>query len=96
MKALHLYEELKNAAERLGVTVVEHSFKATGVRARSGMCRIRGRIYFIMDKHCPMREKIELLAEALAALDSEAVFMVPAVRDLLKKHGMPGESEADR
>ena len=95
MKALYLYEELKNVAERLGVTVVEHSFKATGLRARSGMCKIHGHRHFIMDKRCTMREKIELLAEALAALDSEALFMVPAVRDLLKKHGRPVDSKAD-
>ena len=95
MKALQIYEELKNVAERLQVTVVEHSFKATGVRARSGLCTIRGRRHFIMDKHRSLREKVELLAEALATLDTEPVFMVPAVRDLQKKYGLPVDPGAD-
>ncbi len=90
MKAHQLYEELKNVAERLGITVAEHSFRATGVRARSGLCTIRRRRYFIMDKHRPVREKIELLAEALAALDTERIFMMPAVRSLLSRHAPPG------
>jgi len=85
MKAPQLYEELKHLAERLGITVVEHSFKATGTRARSGLCKVHGHWHYIMDKNRLLSEKIDLLSECLASLDTEAVFVVPAVRALLQK-----------
>jgi len=38
-----------------------------------------------MDKNRLLSEKIDLLSECLASLDTEAVFVVPAVRALLQK-----------
>ena len=95
MKAQQLYEELKHVAERLDVTVVEHSFRATGTRARSGLCIIRGRNHFIMDKHRTLREKIELLAEALASMNTENVFVMPAVREVIQKHCAGADLESE-
>jgi hypothetical protein len=96
MKAPQLYEELKNLAEKLDITVVEHSFKATGTRARSGLCKVRERWTYIMDKHRRLNDKIELLSECLASLDTENVFIVPAVRALLQKKGATMESGTRR
>jgi hypothetical protein len=87
MKAPQLYEELKHLAEKLDIAVVEHSFKATGTRARSGLCKVHGRWCYIMDKNRRLGEKIDLLSDCLSALDTEAVFVVPAVRALLQKSG---------
>lgn len=87
MKAPQLYEELKHLAEKLDIAVVEHSFKATGTRARSGLCKVHGRWHYIMDKNRKLGEKIELLGDCLSALDTETVFVVPAVRALLQKNG---------
>ena len=93
MKAQQTYEELKNLAERIGITVVEHSFRATGTRARSGLCKIRDRRFFIMDRHRSLREKVDLLVDALSDMDIENVFVVPAVRELLQKRGSDAETE---
>jgi hypothetical protein len=90
MKAPQLYEELKHLAEKLDITVAEHSFKATGTRARSGLCKVHERWYFIMDKNRRLSEKIDLLSECLGSLDTEAVFVVPTVRELLQKKGAAG------
>ena len=87
MKAPQLYEELKHLAEKLDIAVVEHSFKATGTRARSGLCKVHGRWYYIMDKNRRLSEKIDLLSDCLSTLDTEAVFVVPVVRALLHKSG---------
>jgi hypothetical protein len=91
MKAQQIYEELKHLAEKLDITVVEHSFKSTGTRARSGLCKIHERWYFIMDKHRLLSEKIDLLSECLGALNTENVYVVPAVRAMLQKKGVPAE-----
>lgn len=94
MKAQQLYEELKQLAERLGIQVVEHNFRSTGTMARSGLCKIRGRRFFIMDKHRSLREKIDLLSDCLAPLDHEGHYVLPAVRDLLTpRQGRPATGD---
>ncbi len=93
MKAQQIYEELKHLAEKMEITVVEHSFKATGTKARGGWCKVRDRQYFIMDKNRLLSEKIELLSECLGSLDTETVFVMPAVRALLQKKGRIGAVE---
>jgi hypothetical protein len=83
MKPEQIYDELKNLAEKLGVTVEEHNFGATGVKANSGLCKIRGKPVFIMDKNKSIAKKTRLLAGCLAQLPHENVYVVPAVRELL-------------
>jgi ubiquinone biosynthesis protein UbiJ len=86
MKANQIYQALKELAEKLEITVSEQNFRATGVKARSGLCVIKGQKLFLMDKHKSTRRKIEMLAECLAELPHENIFVVPAVREVLEKH----------
>jgi ABC-type enterochelin transport system substrate-binding protein len=86
MKPDQMYQELKDLAEKLGVAVEEHNFRATAVGARSGLCTVHGKQRFVMDKHKSIHKKIAILAAAIAKLPTEDVFIVPAVRALLDKH----------
>lgn len=86
MKPDQIYQELKDLAEKLGVSVEEHNFRATAVAAKSGLCVVHGKQRFVMDKHKSIHKKIAILAAAIARLPHEDVFMVPAVRELLSKH----------
>jgi hypothetical protein len=83
MKSEQLYNGLKELAEKLGITVLEQSFKNTGIHVRSGLCRVKEQQMFIMNKHESIRSKVEILAECLAAFPLDDVFVVPAVRDVL-------------
>ena len=85
MKPDQLYHNLKETAEKIGITVKEHNFRNTGIHVSSGLCKIREEQFFIMDKRLTVREKIETLAECLREMNLEAVFIVPAVRDLLNR-----------
>ena len=51
MKPEMIYQELKDLAEKLGITVKEENFKKTGIHVKSGLCKIKGEQFFIMDKH---------------------------------------------
>ena len=82
MKPEQVYSELIDLAEKLKITVKEHNFKKSGIHVSSGLCKIRGRDFFIMDKHKKLKEKIEILSECLSAMDHEEIFVVPAVREL--------------
>ena len=85
MKPDQLYHNLKEAAEKIGITVKEHNFRNAGIHVSSGLCKIRDQQYFIMDKRLTVREKIDALAECLKEMNLESVYIVPAVRELLKK-----------
>ena len=87
MKPDHLYQELKDLAERMQITVSEQNLKATGIKVKSGLCRVKGQNMFIMDKHKSLQKKIDLLAEQLAAMPHEDMYLIPAVRELLEKYG---------
>lgn len=83
MKSRQVYEELKDLAEKLGITVSEQSFKQTAIRVKSGLCKIRGKEMFIMDKHASIHKKNRLLIECLSQRSHEEVFVVPTVREML-------------
>lgn len=85
MKPDQLYHNLKETAEKIGITTKEHNFRNAGIHVSSGLCKIREEHFFIMDKRLTVREKIEILAECLSDMNLETIYVVPAVRELLKK-----------
>lgn len=86
MKPEQLYQDLKELAEKLGVTVSEHNFRNTGIKAKSGLCKIKGNRLFIMDKHRSINKKNELLASCLSKMPHEDIYIVPALREMLNKY----------
>ena len=87
MKPEQIYQELIDLAEKLEITVSEQNLRKTGVKARSGLCKIKGKYLYIMDKHKSIHKKIDLLSENLAAIPHENIYIKPAVRELLEKIG---------
>ena len=84
MKPEQIYQELKELAEKLNITVSEQSLRQTGIKAKSGFCVVKGRQRFIMDKNKTIQEKNELLADCLAKMPHENIYVVPAIRKLLR------------
>lgn len=86
MNPEQLYQELKDLAEKLDVVVREHSFKASIVPVKSGSCRIKGRLHCIIDKNIPVLKKADILAQSLADLPHQNLYVMPAVRDHIDKN----------
>ncbi len=86
MKPDQIYSELKQMAERLGISVEEHNFRATGVTTRGGSCIVRGKPVILIDKHRPLQRKIRILASSLAEFPHEEIYTVPAIRELIQKY----------
>lgn len=84
MKPEQIHEELKALSEKMGVTVREQNFRSTGVKAKSGYCKVKDQRFFIMDKHKSLKERNDLLASFLKGMPHEDVFVVPAIRDFVK------------
>jgi len=85
MKPEQIYQELKDLAEKLEIDVSEQNLRIAGIAVKSGLCKVKGRNMFIMDKHKSVRKKIKILASHLAEIPHENVFIVPAIRELLEK-----------
>ncbi len=86
MKPDQLYQELKDLAERMQITVSEQNLKTSGIKVQSGLCSVKGQNLFIMDKHKSVHKKIGILAGQLATIPHEDLYIIPAVRELLEKY----------
>ena len=64
---------------------VSITFRPTGIKVNSGLCLVRGRQIFVMNKHNPIRKKVAVLAECLREFEHDQEYVVPAIRDLLAK-----------
>ncbi len=87
MKPEQIYQELIDLAEKLEISVCEENLRTAGIRVKSGLCRVRGKNLFIMDKHKSIHKKIKILASQLAQMPIEDLYLVPAIRELLNKYG---------
>ena len=86
MNADRLYQELKDLSERLGIEVSEQNFRATGIKARSGYCVVKGKPVYLIDKNKRLQHRIQVISEFLAEKITEDDFMVPTVREHLARY----------
>ncbi|MDM8556658.1 hypothetical protein QUF75_18185 [Desulfococcaceae bacterium HSG7] len=85
MKPEELYIHLKELSEKLGVTVAEHSFRQTGIKAKSGLCKIKGEQMFIVNKHLSVYQKNNQLLACLKKMPYKNIYVLPAIRERLEK-----------
>jgi hypothetical protein len=83
MKSEQTYQDLKELAEKLGVTLSEQNLRSTGIKVKSGLCKVKGKNILIIDKKIAFQDKNEILASCLSKLPYEDIFMVPALREFL-------------
>jgi len=83
MKAEQLTEILEAAATQLGVKVHYETLVASGPTGGGGLCKVKGEWRVIIDKKTAPSERASILADALATMDTEAIFLPPKVRDML-------------
>jgi hypothetical protein len=88
MSPEQLYQHLKDLSEKLGIDILEQSFKQVNLPVKSGHCRVKGKDLFIMDKNISLAKKNATLLKFLSTQAHENIFIPPAVRELLdrKKH----------
>lgn len=87
MKPEQIYQELNDLAEKLQITVSEQNFRNTGIKVQSGMCKVKGKDFIIVDKHKSIHKKIKILAANLAGMPHENFYIVPTVREILDRYG---------
>lgn len=83
MKAEQLTEILETAAAQLGVKVRYEALAASGPTGGGGLCKVKGDWCVIIDKKTAASERASILADALATMDTDAIFLPPKVREML-------------
>ena len=85
MKTDQIYQHLIDLAEKLDIDVSEQNFKISGFPVNSGICKVKGKDRIILDKHKSKNDKIDILIESLKTFSLDDLYIVPAIRDLLKR-----------
>lgn len=75
---------LEEGLRKLGVEVRIVDIPSDA-RVQGGLCTIRGARVVLVSAMAPPAERISILVRALASLDSESIYLPPAVRELLER-----------
>jgi len=86
MRPEQIYHDLKELAERLGISVQEHNFRGAGIHVKSGFCKIKGKMRIILDKRRSIADKNEVILSCLSQMPHEDIFIVPYLRDFLDEY----------
>ena len=80
-----IYQNLLLLAEKLAINISEENFRVTKTKIKSGYCKVKGKDHYIIDKHLPLSQKVNLLGAFLAQRPLEDLYVLPAVRAFLDK-----------
>lgn len=83
MKKELLLQKLEETAEKLSVKLTYEDLHKGEVNTHGGMFRLRSEKRIIVHKGLNTDEKIDVLIEILASLDTNEVHLAPEVRELL-------------
>ena len=88
---LALLEELKAAAEKLGLQVREERLlREVGYRVRSGSCRLGDDRIIFLERDLPASAQIDVLADELAGRPIDSIYLSPAARALIERTAAKG------
>lgn len=74
-----ILENLEEVAKKLSIEVRYEDLETKG-----GMCRLKDRQIIMVNKSLPLKEKIKTLAQNLRRLDLNKVYILPALREVIK------------
>ncbi len=63
-------EGIEEELQRRGVKVRYERLEASGLKLRSGLCKVKGQVYLFVDKRKPLSEMKEIMKECLEELPS--------------------------
>ncbi|CBE69186.1 MAG: hypothetical protein F9K13_06595 [Candidatus Methylomirabilis oxygeniifera] len=77
-------QQLEKLADQLGVKVLYENLDQQEFVVRSGACTLRGQLVVIIDHRLAPGNRIQVLADCLSRFDLSAIYLVPAVRELIE------------
>jgi hypothetical protein len=85
MESYKVLEHLEGLAHKLGVEVVYQGLAMDEYSSVGGLCKVKGTYKIFLDRSEPTERRIQVLARALSFFNSDEVYVLPAVREILEK-----------
>jgi len=84
MQPIKVLESLEDLAEKLGVEIVYEKLRDEEISVRGGMCKVQKVYKIFMDPSEPMESRIKILARALSSFNTEDIYLLPFIREILE------------
>ena len=78
-------EYLEDIAFRLGIEVVCEKLGEADFSIEGGLCKVKGVHKIFMDPSAPLELQIEIIARALSSFQTEELYLLPFIREILEK-----------
>jgi hypothetical protein len=85
MESYKVLEHLEGLARKLGIEVLYQQLGTDEYSSGGGICKVKGAYKVFLDRSEPIERRIQILARALSSFNSDEVYVLPAVREILEK-----------
>ena len=81
-----LLNQLEDLAEKLGILVRDENISIEESSSSGGLCRIEGEYVLILNSKVTVKEKNQVMINALQQFDLSGIYIKPVIRELLEGH----------
>ena len=81
-----LLNQLEELAEKLGILVRDENINIEESSSSGGLCRIEGEYVLILNSKVTVKEKNQVMINALQQFDLSDIYIKPVIRELLEGH----------
>ncbi len=76
-----LLSALEESARQLAIEI-----RYENVENQGALCRIQGKKILIVSDYLPLKMKVKIVAEQLALLETDHIYLIPQIRELLNQY----------
>jgi len=77
--------QLEGLADKLGISIRYEKIEDE-LTGKGGLCRIEGNYILIINSKATVKEKIQIMIEALRQFDLGDIYVRPALREMLEEY----------
>ena len=81
-----LLNQLEDLAENLGILVRDENINIEESSSSGGLCRIEEEYVLILNSKATVKEKNQVMINALQQFDLSDIYIKPVIRELLEGH----------
>ncbi len=85
MQNRKVLEYLEDLAFRLGIEIIHEKLGEADFSIEGGLCKVKGVHKIFLDPSAPLELQIEILARALCSFQTEELYLLPFIREILEK-----------
>jgi hypothetical protein len=79
-----LLSQLEELADKFKILVRDENINIEESSSTGGLCRVEGKYILILNSKATVREKIQVMIEALNQFDLSDIYIKPVIRGLLE------------